>query len=295
MPVLPVPMIPQWSPTANKRRNDCGPACVAMCLSYAGKLNRLTVDTLALETSLAQSDTGLMPAALVTLAARHGLPMAAHSDVTLRAIQAQIDKRRPVIVLVAFRFILGRLDQADNVPGQDGHFMVVTGYDDTHVVMHDPDVWYPYVARGCDMSVPVAQLEPALAEYGGACVFMELERMPIGEQIAALISEAETALEEAKILAVQIGTPIPPPPPPVEKQTMTVVSTTGLSIRASASVNGAKLGGVRYGSTVEVSAAVTVDGTYQWVQLFSIDGAAYAATAFVCKQNSSEVYLAPKA
>lgn len=270
MPILAVPEIPQWGAGANKLKNDCGPACVAMCLARYGLLQGRTVDQLALETPLAQHDVGLSCAQLVTLLARHGLPARVYTQTTSAALQAQIRRRRPVIILVAFRFILNRLDQADKVPGQDGHFLVVTGYDDTHFVMNDPDVWYPYVTRGSDMSVPVRELDLALAEYGNQSIVLEIEQMTIGDQIAALISEAESSLGEAKILAGQIGD-TPPTLPGV-----TMWTTAALNVRDQPSTAGKIMAVLAKGDPIQVEDAAGVPG---WKKLVYGTNAGYFCSA----------------
>lgn len=191
MPMLPVPLVPQWSATANRYVNDCGVACVAMLLSYYGKLQGQTVDGLARETALSLADVGLTPLQLAVLGARHHLPLAVANDVTLDQLRAEIDAGRPVIALIAYRYILGRLDQADNVPGKDLHFFVVLGYDDSHFVINDPDTWLD--SYGLNDFIPVTELDKALAgaSYHRQCVF-------VGDVIM-------TPLEQAKSLAAQLA------------------------------------------------------------------------------------------
>ncbi len=226
MPILNVPLSPQWGVGANRFRNDCGPACVAMLLKYYGKLNGLTIDALANETGLRQSDTGLLPVHLVSLALRHNLRTTIRVGTSLADLRGEIDAGRPVIVLVAFRFILGRLDQADNVPGRDGHYLIVTGYDDSHFVLNDPDVWQPYLERGHDCPVPVTELQQAMAEYQGQCVVMELP-MSIADQITALATQIDGLTDQIETLAAQIPPELPPPDVP----TKIVVTTTKLNVR----------------------------------------------------------------
>lgn len=224
MPFLNVPLIAQWGSGANAFRLDCGPACVAMVLAYYGKLGAVTVDQLAKQTALAGGSQGLMPAQLVTLAAKHGLKTSVHASTTEADLRAQIDAGRPVIALIAYRFILGRLDQNDKVPGRDAHFVVVVGYDPDHFVLNDPDYWGSATARGHDYLVPVTQLEQAMAEYQGACVYME-ESMGLGAQIADLARQIEA-------LAARVNdTPQTP-------LTLTVYTIVNANIRSTPTVAG---------------------------------------------------------
>jgi uncharacterized protein YvpB len=191
--MLNVPFIPQWGVGANRAVNDCGVACVAMLLSYYGKLGGRTVDMLTRQTGLASSDSGLLPMQLVVLASRYGLPLKVNAGTTLDQIRAEIDAGRPVIALVSYRYILGRLDQADSVPGKDLHFFVILGYDDTHFIANDPDTWVDYERYGHNDMIPVTELDKAItgASYHNQSVF-------VGEVVM-------TPLEQAKSLAAQLG------------------------------------------------------------------------------------------
>jgi hypothetical protein len=212
MPALPIPMLGQWSQTASRFRADCGPDCVAMLLAYYGKLGSLTVDKLASETPLAQGSGGLYPVQLAVLGARHGLPLKVNDNTTLDVIRAEIDAGRPVIVLAAYRYILGRLDVNDNKPGSDGHFFVALGYDDSHFVVNDPDTWVDYETFGHNDLIPVTELDRAIAgaNYHNQCVF-------VGEVVM-------TPLEQARGLAAQLASVLETiheasetPPEPVTK------------------------------------------------------------------------------
>jgi uncharacterized protein YvpB len=261
MPILNLPLISQWGVSANRYRNDCGVACVAMLLEYYAKRGISTVDSLASETGLKSSDDGLLPAQLVALAARHDLP-----GVAVRAglddIRAAIDDNRPVIALVAYRFILGRLDQADNVPGQDGHYVVVVGYDDGHFVLDDPDYWVPHVERGHNYLCPVTELDRAMAEHGYQAVLVEVERMSAADQIVALAKQAQGLLDEILVLADDVQ----PEPPPVDTVAV-VVKANSTNIRSQPTTNSSVVAVVNAGVILNVvDAHVTANG-YQWYQI----------------------------
>ena len=65
-----VPYKSQEDSDAHHYRNDCGPACAAMVLEWAGK-GPVTIDALSGETSLAAQDNGLSCGAVVALLARN--------------------------------------------------------------------------------------------------------------------------------------------------------------------------------------------------------------------------------
>lgn len=224
MPLVLAPEIPQWGVGANRYRTDCGPASVAMLLSLYGRLNGLTIDALANETGLRFNDSGLMPDALVKLAAAHGLTLRNHIGTSLDAIRAEIDAGRPVIALIAYRFIGNRLDQADNNPANDGHYFVVTGYDDTHFVVNDPDVWTPYLERGHEMWIAITDLDRALAgdNFNSQCLFVE--DLTLTDQI---IAHANAIIA----LAQQQAATAPPAPPPSEPIVAVVVNRDSTNVR----------------------------------------------------------------
>lgn len=255
MPSLPVHLITQWGDTANRWSRDCGVACVAMCLDYYAKLGTWTVDRLAAETPLASGASGLAPANLAVLAGRHGLKTSVRREVTEAMLKAQIDQGRPVIILLAYRFILGRLDQNDNKPGWDGHFVVLTGYDDDHFVLNDPDHWAPYQTFGHDYPVPVRELAPAMAEYQGQCVFME-EDVSTKAQIINLAKEIQALAEQLTEA------------PTVNTVTVYVISANGANVRSTAAVRSDnKVGGLPYRAAISVREGATMADGQPWYNI----------------------------
>lgn len=271
MPILNVPLLPQWGTGANRVVNDCGPASVGMCLGFYHKLGALTVDILALETGLRYSDSGLMPLDLVRLAARHDLAAHVTVGVTETELRAEIDAGRPVILLFAYRFILGRLDITDNVPGSDGHFAVLTGYDDTHWIIDDPDVWIPYVERGHNMVIPVTQLARGMAEYGNQAIFMG-ESMSLSDQLTQIGKQLETlALDVAKLEQ----TPLPAPPVPIEDPLPGAeeekVIASGVNVRLDSDAASQRLDGLAAGMRVVVQGSVQANG-HTWSSVKKVSG-----------------------
>lgn len=252
---LPVPFYSQWGQGANRRRSDCGPASLLMVGRYFGKMAGLSVDDLTAQTSLLQSDTGLMPQALVTLGLLHGLRTYVHKNTTLTDIRAELQAGRPVIPLVHYRYISGRLDQADSNPATDGHFMVIVGADDTHVVANDPDYWQPYTQKGHNTLVPETEIEKAMAGFGNTCVFVrENQNMTTKTQIAALLAQAQALISQLPEDTV--------PPPPVPKDAKVAGPQGNVNVR-KAPGDGAVVKLVNNG----VALKVVDSATYNWSQI----------------------------
>lgn len=294
MPILNTPFIDQWAIGAERYRADCGVACVAMLLEQYGKRNGWTVNQLAVQTPLKDGAQGLMPHHLVSLAALHGLPTST-AVLTLDQIRQEIDAGRPVILLIAYRFITGRLDQNDNVPGSDGHFVVVVGYDNTHFVLNDPDYWTVYTERGHDYLCPVTDLDKAMHEYGNQAVIVRTDCMSIQDQIIAQAAQIEMAAAQIKTLAAQLDTtPVPGPTPTTE-----YCVTTKLNVRTTPAATGTAVGWLIAGDSVQVLPDLA-DPTYTWVKVVGgqirtaagqVDVSGIAQTLYACAQKGSESYL----
>lgn len=156
--LLDVPYIRQEGIGATQFRNDCGCACVAMLLAYYTG-NTPTVNELASETTLAQVDNGLYTKQLKTLAFNHGLNLDSFTgNMTIQFIKRWIDKKEPVLVLINYSYILGRLNQRDT----SQHFVIVTGYDDNNIYVNDPDWYEPNINGGHNMQIPMIQFENSL-------------------------------------------------------------------------------------------------------------------------------------
>jgi hypothetical protein len=183
---LDIPHITQWGPTANKRRGDCGPACVAMSAHGLTEF-RPTVDEAAYACRQPESGQGSFFTSIYQL--RGDPPTAPRgpsglyvyglkSDIaspysspkmTLPLLKSQVDKGLPSISLIDYR----KLRELTNpIPGivhnQDqgynfGHWVLFVGYSDDGVYVHDPDYWGPRVEEGAYRWIPnhafVAALE----------------------------------------------------------------------------------------------------------------------------------------
>lgn len=273
MPFLDIPLVSQWGiPSDERYINDCGPACVAMILEYFGRRGTLTADQLATETPLRVSDTGLMPIELVRLLALHNTSSHVKTGVTVNQIKAEIDALRPVICLIEYRYILGRLDKDPS-----GHFVLAEGYDDTHIIMDDPDYWIPYLDKGHNYLAPVIEFQRAIGFYGGQCIFLE-ESMTLPDQIKEFATQITTAADQIKALADQLSTtPLPPVPisdplPGVQK---TSVLATTVNVRDESMNVIGQLTGVGDMITYQGALAATVGGAiHTFASVLAVNGEA---------------------
>lgn len=255
-----VPYRPQNGAGANYRRNDCGVACIAMLLAYLGRLGARTVDQLTAETGLASSDTGLSCRALVALGARHGLDLFADAFLSVDRLKAEVDAGRPPVALIAYRYVLDRLDQADKQVGNDGHFVVVTGHTDTHIIVNDPDWWAPYTEGGHHFRVPLVQFKAAFAEYLGQAV--TINSMSPKEEAAARLNDAQAAV--ARIQEASTTT------------SPTATTARALNVRAGPGLTYAIKGQLPVGACVPVVVVPAISAT-AWYQIVGWDNAFVSA------------------
>lgn len=202
--LLSIPYFSQWADGAKWRRTDCGIACLKMIFSALGVALDKTIDQLAALTGLANADVGLPASALPALAKRFNVRMHVQVGMTLSAIQAELAAGRPVIPLIAYRFISNRLDQGDNVPGADGHFLILVAYRDGVFVAKDPDYWGS--TSGNNVVIFVNDLGRALAPYGGTCVLFDGEGMLTDRdnQILAIVTEMAAGANRMATLAAEV-------------------------------------------------------------------------------------------
>lgn len=279
MPILNLPLISQWGISASKYRTDCGVACVAMLLEFYHKRGDWTVDQLAAQTALTARDKGLTCDQLVTLAFLHDLNLYTHPYTTLEQIRREIDAGRPVIALIAYRFILGRLDQRDNNPLNDGHFIVIVGYDDTHFIADDPDYWAPYTERGHNTLIPITELDAAIS--GGnpyrKCVFSREVIMATSKEIETMkAAEAQIRLAldamHTYINALVPSDTTPPSPAPLPIVTRYVIASGFANARKGPGTNYEDVGDIPRGTELHVQLvndwALIVDGTFKGTYVY---------------------------
>lgn len=136
---LDVPYVSQeHAAEANRFKNDCGVACASMLLRYKfsrvglGLPRLLTVNDMALKTSLVSNDDGLHLNEIVDLLAGYGVTAVTRRPLSTNDIVALLDAMQPVLVLVKY----GHFNPNDSFKG--GHFAVIVGYGERGFWCHDP-------------------------------------------------------------------------------------------------------------------------------------------------------------
>lgn len=137
---LDVPYISQFDETARTHKADCGPACVAMILNADKPLaEQVTVDELYTE-YLPHKGVGeftfMSEMAQISRGEGVAAQIARYSNATegFEALRALVQQNTPFVILVNY----GKWDDIAGNNFAGGHFVVVTGFDDEHVFVHDP-------------------------------------------------------------------------------------------------------------------------------------------------------------
>lgn len=126
----------QLDSDASASRNDCGPACLAMLLNAFGL--PATTDAVFRRTG-APPDGYISMAQLVRVADSYGVPLEFRKGWQLGQLRAMLDLGRPLIALVHYGVFSRLQPGASTQSGFAGpHFLLVVGYHDEHVVVHDP-------------------------------------------------------------------------------------------------------------------------------------------------------------
>lgn len=126
----------QLDPDASASRNDCGPTCLTMLLNAFGLA--LTTDAVFQRTG-APPDGYISMAQLVRVAESYGAPLEFRKNYSLGQLRAMLDLGRPMIALVHYGVFAGvQPGVSTQSTFQGPHFVLVVGYDDAHVIVHDP-------------------------------------------------------------------------------------------------------------------------------------------------------------
>lgn len=271
MPMLEVPYVSQWGGTANLFIRDCGVACVKMVGAYYGKMLDKTIDQLSRQTPLTGGDAGLVPAALVVLASKYELPLKV-INLDEDGIRAQINKGQPVIVLIAYRFITERMDQADNKPGSDGHFFVIVGYDDTHFVCNDPDFFGTQTLHGKQLPVFVTHVMQAMSIYRYQAIVIDEDAMANLDEIKALATQLKANAAQQSSLADEIITKatesVPQPPVPPQELDYVVTGPQGANVRRLPKIDPTNIKATLLtGTAIKVILNVAIADGLSWAKL----------------------------
>jgi LysM repeat protein len=126
----------QYDPDASASRNDCGPACLAMLINAFG---------ITATTDAVFQRTGALPvdyvsaAQLMRVGESYGVPLEYRKGWGLGQLRGMLDLGRPMIALVHYA-VFSELQPGVSTqsPFKGPHFVVVVGYDDGNVIVHDP-------------------------------------------------------------------------------------------------------------------------------------------------------------
>jgi hypothetical protein len=137
---LDLPYISQFDETARTHNADCGPTCLAMILSAdQPPTAHVTVDELYMRhlQHKAVGDFTTLPE-MEAVSQAEGLPLQrlsfANGETALQELQELIREDTPFVALVNY----AKWDDIAKNNFKSGHFVVVTGFDDENVFVHDP-------------------------------------------------------------------------------------------------------------------------------------------------------------
>lgn len=156
---LPVPWVGQNTSqvTDDYSNSDCGPASLCMWLKYRGV--NVTVDDVSRATGKPAGYTYTVFADLDRAANVYGLDLTHKlGNLTLDLIRAEIDAKRPVIVLVDYPALPKRWDAGYMA----SHWIVVKGHSEGKFVYNDP--YWPDRTGGENISISDSQLTKALQD-----------------------------------------------------------------------------------------------------------------------------------
>jgi hypothetical protein len=152
MPRLNIPYRSQQAADANLYESDCGPTCVAMVLNYYN----IPMTPNAVYDHMSAVPEGTFPKVhqLEEVLTKHQMPR--RRDVYLSKwnaienLRKNIDAGHPMIALVKYQ----PWKQVTGNQFDWGHFVVVTGYDEQNIYMHDPifGAWRP-MALGANFAM----------------------------------------------------------------------------------------------------------------------------------------------
>jgi hypothetical protein len=152
---LDVPFVSQTGPTANRRGNDCGAAAALSVIRWKyQKLGLLdpsliTVDDMALHTSLATVDDGLTLAEISALLKGYGVQNVISRPLTTDVIAQEIRAGIPPLALVNDKYLGGT---------GVGHYVVGVAVGERGFWVHDPD------HKGASHYMTTAELDTALKD-----------------------------------------------------------------------------------------------------------------------------------
>jgi lysozyme len=150
-----VPYRSQWDNDASLARGDCLIVCVAMLAAWKGI--ETSSDALLRKAGLPVGKLTYTFAQGMAAAKHAGFAMVYHRPATWQEIKAELDEGRPTITLLRYGKLSGNQDNGDMA-----HFVVVTGYTPTHVILNDPNFWGADRLQGQARHVPLGEFVEAI-------------------------------------------------------------------------------------------------------------------------------------
>lgn len=145
---------------------DCGPASLRMIIGWNairfGKPNPdLTVDAVTKTVGIGPKQFSHFRQ-LIPAARKFGLEMFHTNQATLPRVKHEIDFGRPVLSLVQY----GAFSERQHKKFTAGHFLVVTGYNSTHVIVNDPYWSGTRRDEGNGFAIPIDEFEYSIGPRG---------------------------------------------------------------------------------------------------------------------------------
>lgn len=209
----------QFDPDAAVSRNDCGPACLAMLVNALGVT--ATTDAVFHRTGAA-AEGYISMAQLMRAGESYQAPLEFRKGWGLTQLRAVLDLARPAIALVhygAFSELQPGISTQNAFRGP--HFVLVVGYDEQHVVVHDPLWTGPRRNEGAFKRWPNAVWQAAWSrchedcDAQGRCnpdqaLLISVRKLNAAQRVTV---PADT-LRRMRAKAALLGQPEPPLPTP---------------------------------------------------------------------------------
>ena len=267
--ILNVPYKSQNDVDATLKRDDSGPACLAMLLAALGQ--EISTNAVAATGDIAADGT-LSLEQVITVGHAFGLELSYRTGCTLEDLKQLIDKGQPGIALIKYDKIIYRWNKTST----ERHFVMVVGYDNetNRVIVNDPD--YPPGPQGYQVQYSYKVFLNAWGGFNSA-------NQP---NYCLVIPRLNKALAGVTI------TPLTAKSPLVISDDAWVVSPKDIALRAQADSSADEIGRLVYGQhiiTLGLESAPDQAGcTWQIVHTDS------GATGLVCASANGEQFIAKK-
>lgn len=140
-----VPYVSQEDVQAKAYANDCGPVVMKMLFNWARVALNIPADRISRDIGIAPRGKGSFSSMnqLIFVGSKYGLKLRHVRPALLPLIEDEIRAGRPVPTLLHYGSVPNRQAKFNG-----GHFVLVTGFDETTIYVHDPDWWGALRNRG---------------------------------------------------------------------------------------------------------------------------------------------------